>query len=252
MLTANIEITNLTKDYPAESRPNNAVTWAVWFTHGPDALIHYVKAVSNGTAITYKYGGYTVEDTAVLGEMGDTTGSFFEGPDGIVSIVVPAALVAPGESLTKVSARISFKKTDADNSYTADRAPDAAADDPGYTQVDCPAVEETPTPTPTATPTPTPDGGSRPRARLRRARHLRRPRRIRRPRRPRKPRRPRAARRRRARPRASARGPRRSSAASASARGSASSRPSAGPLAARIRPGAASRNAGSAYAVRRG
>jgi hypothetical protein len=149
VLTANIQMTKLDKTYPSAAAPNNGVTWAVWFDVGDST--HYVKAVSDGMAITYKYGGYSVQDTAVLAEAGDTTGGFFEGDNGIVSIVVPAALVPAGAKLDAVSGRISFKKKDADNSYSADRAPDAAADDPSYTPVDCPKVEATATPTPEAT-----------------------------------------------------------------------------------------------------
>ena len=154
VVTANMEITNLSKEYPAESRPNNGVQWAIWFDQGD--ITHYVKAVSNGTAISYKYGGYTIEDTAVLGEMGDTKGQFLEGPAGRVSIEIPAALgVKAGTALTGVSGRVAFKQKDSENSYSADRAPDAAGDDKSVTIASCPA-EATPTPTGSAEETPTP------------------------------------------------------------------------------------------------
>ena len=161
--TAHIEIANLTKDVPAEAAPNGALTWSVWFKF--DGLTYYVKAVSDGSAVKYKWGGYQYvvsgAGSFVLGENGDIKGSFQEGPNGVISLELPADLAAkPGSKLEGVSARVAFKKADGDVAYNLDRAPDAAADDKTATLAECPAADPAPVPSPVVDPPPAPPAPS--------------------------------------------------------------------------------------------
>jgi hypothetical protein len=103
VLTANIQVANLTKDVPA-FQDSQAGEWNYVIYTDPDGKTRrFVRAVNDGDTITYVSGTISTEGplTGVYTTGGATKGNYFEGPDGIIQIVVPAD--AGGKAGAKLS-----------------------------------------------------------------------------------------------------------------------------------------------------
>lgn len=88
----NVQVSELTKSVPAGA---SDLDWYVTYTlDGADRFV-VAKLVPDGT-VSYSQGSAAT----TLSEEGDTTGAFYEGKDGVVSIAVPNA--AEGAKLTAV------------------------------------------------------------------------------------------------------------------------------------------------------
>lgn len=152
VLTANIQIANLSKELPSFIDSTGGLYYYVFFTVGD--RVNFVKAVNaDGESIQFQYGA--LEDVGggflVYNTEGDTNGRFFEGPDGVVQLDVPAELGGrPGTVLHATKATVDtitgFDDFFGLNSH-ADTAPQAPEDkdvsDPtvgvDYTVAACPA-----------------------------------------------------------------------------------------------------------------
>ncbi len=166
--TANIEVKNLTK---ANTTNASSISWYVTWT-GADDTILFVNAESDGSTVTYQYGTLTEN---LYSTEGDTTGKLFEGPQGVVQIVIPNA------SGGSVGSKITEPYATSTENYTVpgvgsllandDNAPDSGGGK-SWTVVDCPATGggptgptgpggpgSTATPGPSATASPGPGGG---------------------------------------------------------------------------------------------
>ena len=179
--TANIVLKNLDKAVPDPYVISGGLNYYFHWVSGGES--RFVKAENpSGDAITYGYG--TVNDEGVYTTVGETTGAFFEGADGVVQIDVPADFNGkPGDKLEKVIAVVDTIEGQDDffgvNNH-ADTAghpseEDAAVTPPNgekdYTVTECPAGGAPPagggggtTPPPTGggggtTPPPTGGGG---------------------------------------------------------------------------------------------
>ena len=146
-LTANIQFTNLTKELPEDS--DAGAYWYVWYTDGETR--RFVKAVNaDGSTITYAYGEVDPLGLGFYLPGGDTTGQFFEGPDGIVQIDIPAeaggaaggkltGIVATSDNITGLNDVIGINSS-------VDFAPDsgtsleASSPSVDYTATECPAA----------------------------------------------------------------------------------------------------------------
>jgi hypothetical protein len=159
--TANIEVKKLSKAI-ISSGPNkpSSISWYFVWTTDAD---HFVSASSDGNAVTYGYGDLAANNYSTTG---DTTGQFFEGDQGVISIVIPADI--GGATGSKLDAPYATATEDINVVAgsllsTDDRAPDTDGGK-AWTVVDCPGGGTTgpsgPTgPEATATPTPGPGGG---------------------------------------------------------------------------------------------
>jgi hypothetical protein len=166
VLTANLQVKNLDKTVPDPYLVNGGIYYYFHWASGGES--RFVKAANDGTDITYGYG--TVDSNGIYTTDGETTGNFFEGPDGIVQIDVPEALNGkPGEKLEKVIAVVDTIEG-SDDFFGFNNHGDTAGsgDDDGdvvepnglldYTVTPCPAGAAPPSGTPG--PTPTPGGGT--------------------------------------------------------------------------------------------
>ena len=95
--TVNIRVKNLTKDIPNGS---NALQWQMDYV-GKSGALGWVRAQTDFSGlVTYDYGGQQDGGATTFNvRQGGTTGAFFEGADGIVQIVIPAALEPKGQVL---------------------------------------------------------------------------------------------------------------------------------------------------------
>ncbi len=144
-LTANLSLTNLTKDVPDESQ-----TGSVSYTVDFDTLdngVSYVVARNDGGDISYWVGTYGETPfgpgTGLLEEV-ETTGSWVEGPMGVISIDLPAELATSSLKLENAFARVSLTNMEEEfyvGYNTADLAPDdGATSKKSYSFAECPAV----------------------------------------------------------------------------------------------------------------
>ena len=98
-LRARIKVTNLTKAVPQGA---NASSWYMQWESGDTG--YWVRAVSNGTDVTYAHGTINPTTGGYTGAT-ETTGSFTEGTGGQIEIIVPAAAQGTlGKTLTTVYA----------------------------------------------------------------------------------------------------------------------------------------------------
>jgi hypothetical protein len=89
VLTANIQLTDANLTLPAPTDTQGGLNY--YLVYSLDGAVRFVRATNQtGTDMTYAYG--TIDpDTGVYTTDGSTTGTLFEGKDGIVQIVVPDA-----------------------------------------------------------------------------------------------------------------------------------------------------------------
>jgi hypothetical protein len=100
VVTANLQVANMSAT-PAP--PATAASWYYVYTVG--TTVFYVDMEADVTgAVIYEYGNYVVDETngtATYTPTGETKGSFTEGADGVISMVVPkGAKGAVGQKLT--------------------------------------------------------------------------------------------------------------------------------------------------------
>ncbi|MEA2125383.1 MAG: hypothetical protein QOI80_2165, partial [Solirubrobacteraceae bacterium] len=83
--TANVEVKKLSKAISSSgaNKPSSISWYVTWTSGGAD---HFVAANSDGNKVTYDYGDLT---GTTYSTAGSTTGQFFEGDLGVVSIVIP-------------------------------------------------------------------------------------------------------------------------------------------------------------------
>jgi hypothetical protein len=141
-VAANIVVSNLDTTPMSGAQ---ATRYRAYLTTG--GVIHYVQALVSSSGATYTYG----EDFAGVSYTndGDTTGTLFEGKNGIVQIVVPpdiggkvgtalgATSATAGELMAPVPEEIMLPPF----YLQGDTAPDAAADGPTAHPAPCAAVE---------------------------------------------------------------------------------------------------------------
>lgn len=172
VVTANIQLKKLDKTVHSGTTGNN---W--YFLWTVDDVVYYVSA-ELGTAGTVTYAHGTLA-TNRFSRAGETTGAFFEGENGIISIVVPAAAKgAEGQTLTSpyATARQAASAPVAGGVVvTVDDGPDNRQGK-NYTVAPCeapqpPPPEQPPPPQqppvssttpPTGTSSPPPSGGGQP------------------------------------------------------------------------------------------
>jgi hypothetical protein len=141
-VTANLAISDLTKTLPPDFE---AIRYRAYATVGDQ--IRYFQALLTADGVKYSY-GHQPDGAPSYSEDGETTGTFFEGKNGVVQIVLPAdAGGKPGTKLNATSGSIGLLKNgDAPAEaqlppvyYGVDTAPDGAADGPSTTPVACDA-----------------------------------------------------------------------------------------------------------------
>jgi hypothetical protein len=164
-VTFNITLKNLTRDVP-QGVGSTGGNWYYGYWLYQDR-IRFVRAANTGSGdITYKYGYVTSENAAYGGDdlggvyqsEGDTTGTFTEGPNGVVSIVIPPVIGGKnGETLKSLAGSaetIEGQDDFAGFNHQADIAPDEySISDPtedakSATVTECPATGGGPAPTP--------------------------------------------------------------------------------------------------------
>jgi hypothetical protein len=167
--TLNLTIKNLNREVPQGVSSTGGNWYYGYWLHG--GRVRFVRAANTGEGdIVYKYGYVTSETqggdkvAGVYETEGDTTGSFNEGPNGVVSIVIPPEIGGkPGETLGALAGTaetIEGRDDFAGVNHQTDESPDE------YSQVD----PEGPSLTVTACPaagggggtTPPPTGGGDP------------------------------------------------------------------------------------------
>ena len=140
VLTANMQIQNLTPEVPAEAR-EGFVRYQVDF--GPLGDVEHLTAILDADGWSFVYGKITdVPDPLghIQYEEVETKGKAFEGKDGVIQIEMPASAgVKDGTEMKDVIARVVIGKFS--TLYSSDSAPDAAADAVDFVVRDCPPLE---------------------------------------------------------------------------------------------------------------
>ena len=127
--TANLRIANL----DATNAPGaDGARYYVFFTMGD--VDNWVRATRTGDEVVYEFGR---SDGTSLVTDGNTTGKMFNGKDGIVQIVVPAALKATGKTLTNTGGESRAISAEAGTLYWTDIAPDDANTGKPFTVAPC-------------------------------------------------------------------------------------------------------------------
>jgi hypothetical protein len=101
-VTANIVVKNLSTDVPAG---NTGITWIVYYDL--NGTTYFVRAVHDLTGATvFEHGSFIDVGgvTSVSPRDSDVPGKLFEGPDGVLQLVIPAADAKPGTQLKNVYA----------------------------------------------------------------------------------------------------------------------------------------------------
>lgn len=151
--SVNLTIKNLNREVPAGLTATGGNWYYAYWLHS--GRVRYVRAANTGSGdITYAFGHVTSEthggdaQGGVYNKEGDTTGSFNEGPNGVVSIVIPPeiggktgqVLEALGGSAETIEGEDDF----AGFNHKSDTAPDeySVSDPtgPSLTVTDCPAA----------------------------------------------------------------------------------------------------------------
>src|SRR3712207_5452469 len=146
VLTANIQVTKLDKTIPSKQYSSGGLAWYAYYVHKGES--RFVRAHNQtGSSVTYGYGSID-NDTGVFTTEGTTQGAFFEGPNGVVQIDVPADHGGKvGEELGGVVGRVDGFTGGPDDvsgiNNAFNSAPDDAAISPpagaSYTVAECPA-----------------------------------------------------------------------------------------------------------------
>ena len=171
-LTFNTVLANLDKTLPPASDfgASGGIWYYGYYKHGDQT--RFVRAANqDGGEISYAY-GYVEPDVGAFITEGDTTGSFNEGANGVVSIVVPDSVGGkPGETLGGFLARVDTIEGEddffginhgVDHSTLKDGGEDEDIADPNgldYKVTECPAGGATPPPSGGDTPPPPSGGG---------------------------------------------------------------------------------------------
>jgi hypothetical protein len=98
--TLNMVVKNLTLSPPAGA---TGMVWDFKFA-GTDGATHFVRAIvdlSGGSAFEYGSLDETLPVQRYVAE-GSTPGKFFEGPDGVIQLVVPPDFAKPGTTLKSI------------------------------------------------------------------------------------------------------------------------------------------------------
>jgi hypothetical protein len=101
-LTFNVVVKNLKAEVPSGA---TTLSWVSYY-RTPDDVLHFVRAILDFTgAVVYEYGNFTPNPTGqvltgVSVYEGTTNGKLFEGPEGIVQLVIPGAQAPVGTKLT--------------------------------------------------------------------------------------------------------------------------------------------------------
>lgn len=101
-LTYNVVVKNLKAEVPSGA---TTLSWVSYY-RTPDDTLRFVRAITDFTGATvFEYGNFTpnptgVGLTGVSVYEGTTNGKMFEGPEGIVQLVIPAAHAPAGTKLT--------------------------------------------------------------------------------------------------------------------------------------------------------
>lgn len=165
-LTYNVVVKDLKAEVPTGA---TSLSWVSYY-RTPDDTLHFVRAIADFTgAIVYEYGNFTPNPLGlVLSGLslyeGDTTGKLFEGPEGVVQIVIPAAHAPVGTKLATLYSTTTQGRTlptafppqvSRGLSVIVDTAPDDAPETaPGtYTVAPCAVVPVVPGPGSVGTPT---------------------------------------------------------------------------------------------------
>jgi hypothetical protein len=159
-LTFNMVVKDLKAEVPTGA---TTLSWVQYY-RTPDDTLHFVRAILDFTgAIVYEYGNFTPNPTGVgltgvsLYE-GNTTGKLFEGPEGIVQMVIPADHAPPGTKLTTLYGTTTQGRTlptsfppqvSRGTSSVLDVAPDDAPDTAPGTYTVAPCTEAPPATTTT-------------------------------------------------------------------------------------------------------
>ena len=99
--TVNIRVKNLTKDVPEGS---TNVQWQAEWTASQGVLTWVRASTDFSGVVTYDWGGQEPTPATTFNvRQGGTEGALFEGPDGIVQIVIPADVEPPGTTLKGVA-----------------------------------------------------------------------------------------------------------------------------------------------------
>lgn len=156
VLTANIGITNLTSEVPAEAHEGE-VRYLVDFDTLGD--VSSLTAILSADGWRFTANIPTIVGVLAVENLVDIKGKVFEGKDGIIQMEMPdSAGVKPGTAMSGVISRVSL----GDNTviFVSDQTPDggveAAVD---YTVKECPAPGSTPTPPASDGPSTPPSGG---------------------------------------------------------------------------------------------
>ena len=101
-VTYNLLIKDLKLEVPAGY---TSTSWSAYY-NTPAGEIRFVRAVLDFSgSLVYEYGQFTsLEVSGVNAREGATTGKMFEGPDGVIQIVVPDGQVKPGDKLEQMYA----------------------------------------------------------------------------------------------------------------------------------------------------
>jgi len=92
-VTGNLRIANLDQRLPQGSV---AVAWYLYWRDGAGA-VKYAGGSSDGKTVTWTFGTLA---TNRYNQEGETTGTLFEGKDGVVQVVLPAAIAKAGQTLS--------------------------------------------------------------------------------------------------------------------------------------------------------
>lgn len=145
--TVNIGIANLNKAVPPQSN-TGVVSYTFEFNKNNENILN-ARARSDGTNVTYLYSvGERFETAAATTERAfeerETTGRFIEGPNGIVEIVLPEAISAPGTAFEDAFIIVSQRDGLPAVGYAFDSAPDdQASAGLALTLAECPAAQDT-------------------------------------------------------------------------------------------------------------
>lgn len=153
-VTMNIQLTEVSKTVPPEA---NSIVYRVLYSEPPELFLD-IEIEKNGT-VTYTYGHFAPAPTGD----GETKGSLFEGPDGVISVNLPpshggkAGMKVAGNMFSSyatpaVLASTDFMPDEGDFSYNGEQCPSSGGGGGG----------ETPPPPPSGGGTPPPGGGPTP------------------------------------------------------------------------------------------